>query len=253
MDNKKLTLQEFNSLSALKCAVSYNKFGGYCIPMSSYQRPAAQVVLGRYVYEPQTIKYLMQNCSGGDIVHAGTYFGDFLPALSQCCDPGAKIWAFEPNSENYSCARITILINDINNVDLLHAALGARSETLELLVTDANGQARGGTSRIVMDDQQAAPGMTETVRVTAIDDIVPQHRPVSIMHLDVEGYEKEALMGARNTIRRCSPILVLEILEGRDLVDSEWFADEILSLGYQNTGQVHGNEVFVCSKSASAP
>jgi hypothetical protein len=35
-----------------------------------------------------------------------------------------------------------------------------------------------------------------------------------VIHLDVEGYERAALEGARKTIARCRPLLVLETLPG---------------------------------------
>jgi len=180
-------------------------------------------------------------------VHAGTYFGDFLPALSQACNPGAKIWAFEPNSENYRCAKITILINDIRNVELKHAGLGERNEKLTLLVSDEKGLARGGTSQIILDDKSEISGGTETVQIVTIDDLIPSDRSISIIQLDVEGHEKQALTGALSTIKRCLPILVLEVIPGSTLIKSKWFLESIMKLGYKMMGSVHGNVIFVCN------
>ena len=75
--------ESLNQLDVLKCKISYNKYGGYCVPLSSHYRPAAKTVLSKKVYEPDTIEYMLKNCKSGDVVHAGTYFGDFLPALSK--------------------------------------------------------------------------------------------------------------------------------------------------------------------------
>ena len=87
--------------SVLQCCVAYNDFGGYCIPFSSKHRPSVQLVMSGGIWEPETIRYMTANCAGGDIVHAGTYFGDFIPALPMACSVGTKLWAFEPNPENY--------------------------------------------------------------------------------------------------------------------------------------------------------
>ncbi len=89
--------KEYEALEALKCKVSYNKYGGYCVPLSSCHRPAALKILSNDVYEPKTIEYILSNCNNGDVIHAGTYFGDFLPALAKGLASDAKIWAFEPN------------------------------------------------------------------------------------------------------------------------------------------------------------
>ena len=94
----RFTTMEYNSHSVLQCCIAYNKYGGYCVPLSSLHRPAAQRILSGDVYEPNTIEFLISNCSDGDIVHAGAYFGDFLPALSRSCAPNAKIWvSVDPN------------------------------------------------------------------------------------------------------------------------------------------------------------
>ncbi len=235
-------------LEVLRCRVAYNKHGGYCVPLSSHHRPAAQRVLSNDVYEPETIEFILHNCNDGDIVHAGTYFGDFLPALSKGIDSKAKIWAFEPNPENFRCARITLAINSIENTVLANAGLGARQETLFVTTKDADGRALGGASRIVSGESNEREG-TEAVEIVTIDAAVSSERTVSIIQLDVEGYEKEALTGALTTIRRCLPIIILEVLPHSTLLDSNWFSNNILSLGYRRIREIHGNFVYSCKPS----
>lgn len=214
------------------------------MPESSRHRPAAQKVLSNDVYEPKTIEYILSHCGDGDIVHAGTYFGDFLPALSKGCSEDSKVWAFEPNRENYRCANITLIINDIKNVSLTNAGLGAKKERLLMKTSDENGQAIGGASQIVDKSLDKTPG-TESAQLVTVDDTVGADRAVSIIQLDVEGYEKGALSGALKTIRRCHPVIILEILANSTLLDSDWFSENILSLGYRAISNIHGNLVFV--------
>lgn len=228
--------------SVLRCAVSYNKYGGYCVPLSSRHSPAANRVLSGYVHEPKTIDFILSNCGDGDVIHAGTYFGDFLPALSKGVSPSAKIWAFEPNKEHFRCAKITLEINDIVNTNLINAGLGAKKGELFVQTADLNGRALGGSSKITLTESN----LTETVHVVAIDDIVGQERSISVIHLDVEGYEKEALTGALRTIERCSPILILEVLPGSNLIESNWFSEYVLELGYRKINEVYKNSIFQC-------
>jgi len=236
----------YDSLTALKCRIWYNEYGGYCLPESSLHRSAARRILSGDVYEPQTIEFMRNNCSAGDIVHAGTYFGDFLPGLSQACSPGSRIWAFEPNPENFSCAQITVLINKLENVTLRNAGLGSAEDVLRMRTKDEGGRGLGGKSRIV-DPEEFDPALDEEVRIVKIDDSIDCNRPVSIIQLDVEDHEKAALTGALDTIRRCLPILILEVRRGSDLLGSEWFATNVLSLGYTQTGTLHNNTVFQCA------
>ena len=134
------------SKEILNGIVAYNEYGGYFAPLSSLQRPAVQKILVGDVYEPQTIKFMRDNCSVGDIVHAGTFFGDFLPGLSKALSKNAKLWAFEPNIENFRCANITMLINNLNNVILNNLAVGEDEATLKMLVESLDGEALGGAS-----------------------------------------------------------------------------------------------------------
>lgn len=245
------TDNHYEALAALKCVVSYNKYGGYCVPESSRHRPAARKILSNDVFEPQTIELIRVHCGEGDIVHAGTYFGDFLPALSDAAAPGSKIWAFEPNSENYRCARITLEINGIDNVALTNAGLGAKRERRLMQTADGDGRPLGGASRIIDDHHGEKIAEAEAVQVMTIDDVVGRDRQVSVIQLDVEGHEKAALRGALATIRRCLPALILEVLPGSTLLGGAWFEEHILSLGYQKIDEVHGNAVFSCSSAPS--
>jgi FkbM family methyltransferase len=231
-----------DDLGALKCRIAYNRFGGYCVPRSSAHRPAAKAVLSGQVYEPETIDFMRSSCGDRDILHAGTFFGDFLPALSAAIAPRSLVWAFEPNRENYRCARVTLELNEATNVRLAHGGLGAQRQRSSVQTADAGGKALGGASRIVRPGNEAR--WREPVEIFTIDEVIPPERDLGLLQLDVEGYEQEALSGGLATIRRCMPILILESLPGSRLVQGEWFADNILSLGYAQVARLHGNFVY---------
>lgn len=231
-------------VEVLRARIAYNRYGGYCVPLSSRGKSAAKKVLAGNVYEPNTIEYMVRNCGTGDVVHAGAYFGDFLPALSRGMAPDAKLWAFEPNAENYRCAMITAEINMLRNVEIAGAGLGSCVERRRLVTRDEQGCSLGGGSRVVSEDFD---GSSEQVEIVAVDGIVHRSRHVSIVQLDVEGYEEQALQGALRTIGRCKPILILEVLPDSGLLSGDWFSNNILSLGYVFDCRLHGNVVFRCN------
>lgn len=229
-------------MDVLGCMVSYNKYGAYCVPSSSSHRPAAQAILGGLVHEPDTIEYILENCKEGDIVQAGAYFGDFLPALSRSCGENAKIWSFEPSSENYRCARITLELNGIENVELHNIGLGSEESEGDLRIRYGDGSASGGGSKII--DSSSTEGSFEKVRIRPIDEVIGDEREVSIIQLDVEGYEIDALSGGMKTILRCKPVLIIEALPGSKMAESSWFKENILSLGYLKVDVIHNNLVY---------
>lgn len=228
-----------NDNSVLQCCIAYNEFGGFCVPLSSSHRPAVQKILSGKIWEAETIEFMKTNCAGGDIVHAGTYFGDFIPALSKACDMDAKVWAFEPNLENYRCASITIMINGLYNVEIMNAGLGSKKDSLSLMVSDENGRSLGGASKLVQARSGNKNEQFTTVEIVKVDDIVPFDRKVSIIQLDVEGFQQFALSGAIETIKRCKPILILE-----SLPEAGYLSENILQLGYKIAGKIDANTIL---------
>jgi FkbM family methyltransferase len=221
----------------LDCTIARNEHGAYAVPASSAHRPAARTVLRGDVWERETVDLLRRADRAGDVVHAGTFFGDFLPAIARSRADGATVWAFEPSSENHRCAQITVVLNDLRNVVLHHAGLDAAGGSGRLAVQSADGLALGGGSHLVAGEEDV--GATEQVPLLAIDDVVPADRRVAVVQLDVEGHEKAALLGAARTIRRCRPLLVLESPPA-----AAWFAEHLDGLGYAVTGRAADNAVL---------
>lgn len=226
----------------LKCITAYNEYGGYCIPKSSEHCPAAQTVINGNVYEPDTISYLLDETEDGDIIHAGAFYGDFIPALSQ---KFKHVWAFEPNYENYRCSRVTVEINNIKNVSLFNSGLSNEKGEVYLRNMEPNGNALGGGSMLLPKGEKNIPwDYVEKVRVVPVGKIVPPSRHVSAIQLDVEGHEKNALQGAIDIIERCKPVIIVEVWSNNNVLNSEWLKENIFPLGYEVVKEVHDNKVL---------
>ena len=185
------------------------------------------------MWEADTIRFICENLAkGGDVIHAGTYFGDFLPALSASCVPGAKVWAFEPNPESFLCARATASLNACENVNLFHAALTDADGTIRVVTMGPTGRSLGGLSHVSTDE-----GSME-VPARMIDNTFPLDRRVSVLQLDLEGHEASAITGAIGTIERCRPVVIVESLPPPAL-------KTLFDLGYRVLSKVDGNTTLV--------
>jgi FkbM family methyltransferase len=100
----------------------------------------------------------------------------------------------------------------------------------------ASGNALGGRSRFTAGSDGKD---LERVEVVAIDEVVPKERTVSVIHLDVEGFEQEALTGALARIQKDRPLLILETVP-----DEEWLAHNLYPLGYKKDGMVCHNTIY---------
>ena len=216
-----------------------NEHGSYCVPRSSSHRPVSQAILASRVWEAETLDLLRAADSDGDIVHAGTFFGDFLPALAHSRTGGALVWAFEPNIVNHDCAQQTIALNDLRNVRLARAGLDAGGGVAQLATADRAGVPLGGASRVIKDAARARWFSNEEIELVSVDATVGARRHVAVIHLDVEGHEQAALTGAIATIERCRPLIVVETLP-----QASWLAENVEPLGYRVETQVNLNYVL---------
>lgn len=217
--------------------IGRNRFGDYCIPNESAHRPAARRLLHGGVWEPGTIELMARHAAMGDVVHAGAYFGDFLPGIGCALARGRVLWAFEPNPINYQAALVTAQLNRLRRVRLLQAALGQSEAALEMRVSNGR-RPLGGASRVVRPSQSASEATTIQVSSVALDDFLPRRRKVSLIQLDVEGFETEALTGGLETIRAWKPTLILEHLPRPKILDA------LQAMGYRIIGRCHANAVL---------
>lgn len=176
-----------------------NKFGLYFIPEGTEYTYTASKIIAGGVHEPETIDFIQNAAQDMAIIHAGAGFGDFLPAFKNL----KWVYTFEPNPLNRSAVHATVEANALHNITVLPYALGSYQGTGNLQVEDDLGREMGVRSEIALEG--------EPVFITTLDSIIPENEPISIIHLDLEGYEFEALDGARKIIDKWHPIVILEI------------------------------------------
>jgi len=228
----------------LQFYIARNRLGQYCVPRESMHRPCAMTVMRGAVWEAATLAAIEKHYSGGDIVTAGTYFGDFLPFLSRlAATKDASVLAFEPNAVNYACAKVTCAINTLSNCRLIRGGLGSLTARLTIKTHDDNGQPLGGASRVV----EGRPG-SERARFDKIDihtiDTHAGTAAVGLIQLDIEGHEVAALEGARDTIARNRPLLVLEAHGPADFQQAPLIQRLIADFGYRQIAVHNQNSFF---------
>jgi len=200
-----------------------HEHGTYFVPKYAEHRPASRAILKGGLYEPQThdlVDKIMQKKSGS-MIHAGTFFGDMLPTFARSCT--AIVYAFEPVLENYVLAKACIQKNKLENVFLQNAGLSQKT-SISHINTGIEGQTHLGGASQLSDEGQIVGLMT--IDSLDLDDVV-------IIQLDVEGHELAALKGARATIERTSPIVMIE--------DNEQACNAFLEeLGYSHIRNIPG-------------
>lgn len=135
--------------------------------------------------------------NGDVVIDAGAWIGDFS---AYAASNGAISYAFEPVSRMYEYLCKTAVLND-NKIVPIKMALGDKIDVLEISINLDN---PAGNS-LVEDFAQ----MSETVHMTTIDDFVIEYNltHVDFIKSDIEGFERNLLLGAKNTLKKFAPKL----------------------------------------------
>ena len=120
-----------------------------------------------------------------------------------------KVFSFEPQPTTFQFLRDNVARSRFRNIDLHNCALGSQPAEAEITCAPSN---RSGA--FVSNKIKAGAGhLSERVVIKRLDDVFtnPNVPRVDFIKIDVEGFEKEVIAGARGVIREYQPIVVLEL------------------------------------------
>jgi FkbM family methyltransferase len=163
-------------------------------------------------YEPCTTAVLRRLLKPGQtFIDVGANIGLFTTLASRWVGPRGQVIAFEPSQRELARLRGHVDHNACENVRVVASALGAHEGTAVLHVADVScGGLNTLQSRFMYDTVEEA--YTETVSVERLDDDIQRHNvsAVDVIKIDVEGAEHDVIDGARDTIGRYRPALLIE-------------------------------------------
>lgn len=161
-------------------------------------------------------------------VDGGAHIGTWSRALS---DQFLVVMAFEPAPDTYAC--LIENTRDRENVMQLQQALGERSG-MGQIIDDITRSGNTGSRYIV-------PG--NSIQVVPLDQY--KLRTLDFLKLDVEGYELAALCGAAETIKRCRPVVMIEVKRLRPGHDPMAAVKYLETMGYCEVERARNDWVFV--------
>lgn len=158
-------------------------------------------------------------------VDGGAFDGDTIRQLRQAGVPLEAVAAFEPDPANFAALARTAKA-DPAEFALFPCGLWSGLTQLRFDANGSDGARIGGAGSVV-------------IQCVALDDVLPSFRP-TLLKLDVEGAEPEALDGARETIGKHRPTLAISAYH---LPEHLWSLQQELAswdLGYRFEMRHHG-------------
>lgn len=195
---------------------------------TSVQRAVRRAGLGSY--EPSTAAALLTLCERSDpgfvLYDVGANMGLYSAVAASMFSP-RRVHAFEPAPSTAGMAERIVRRNRLD-VTVHRVGISDRAGTADLYISPVSDSSNSLVAGFRETDERI------TVETVTLDDVVARtgDRP-DIIKIDVETHERAVLDGARATIERDRPAIVIEVLRrrGRDHGDeiSEFFAGS----GYQ--------------------
>ena len=131
--------------------------------------------------------YFQKPLKNDIIIDAGAFPGDFSVLASRF----GKVYAFEPEPENFQYLKEFLYANQAENVEALNLAISDKS---------GNGYLIPDGVKSSICDNGCNNGLVE-VELTSIDDFLSQiGSPYPLIKMDIEGHEIKALRGAERTL-----------------------------------------------------
>ena len=169
---------------------------------------------------------------GSIAIDCGAWIGDSAIMLLE--EHNFKtVHAFEPMNDPYT--RLTNSIKKYNLSDRLIAHKLACSDKS----TEKNMIFENTGSRIVENKDDYGYTYSEDIKTVTIDDYFQfdQNDDVSLIKMDVEGYEEQTLLGAEKTIKKYKPVLLISCYHDMQAPTGQMFRIkkyiESLNLGYK--------------------
>lgn len=145
-------------------------------------------------YLPQEVIKALRNKV---FLDCGAFTGDSALMFDKDYNPSI-IYSFEPIAENYEYLLETIKLNNLEKVIPVQKGLGEENCIVNF-------------SSISMTSYINEEG-NEKVELISIDEFVREHDlSIGLIKIDVEGYEFEVLKGAKKTIEKFKPVLLISI------------------------------------------
>lgn len=163
-------------------------------------------------YEQGTL-FMLKNLltKDGVFVDVGANIGLMSIFASTVVQDSGKVFSFEPNPATFEILKKNIKLNNLSNVEAIPFGVGSVPKSTKIY--DRWDAGRGSATLIKPDFDTDS----HDIEIVTLNDFFKDSDySIDVIKIDIEGYELEALKGAKEVIEKNSPILIVEISDNRE-------------------------------------
>ena len=194
-----------------------------------------QIRNGKFISpEPEFLELHKYVNEGDWVIDIGANIGHYTNRFSELVGKSGRVIAFEPVPITFSYLAVNSLHFKYKNITLINAACSNITEITGISVPESHGMKNYYQAMIVQDNSH------ESLRVFSFPvDVLKVSNKISLIKIDVEGYEPVVMEGLVDILKRDKPTIIIESV-------THQMRDQLMGFGYQeraNTGSP--NKVFM--------
>jgi FkbM family methyltransferase len=158
------------------------------------------------VWEPDVTNYLVKNIKPNEtVIELGANIGYYTIMMAKLVSPGGRIYAYEANNEVYDLALLSLKMNDLLNIVNMKN-IGILDKTGEAILhytqpdNCSPSKTNIGRAHIVSTKRRNKGYLVKKIKVTSLDEDLPNLKNVDWLRMDIEGSELPAIYGAKRII-----------------------------------------------------
>jgi FkbM family methyltransferase len=167
-------------------------------------------------WEPHITDLIRQYAvPGTTVLSLGSHIGTHVLTIADAVGPNGRCIAVEPQPKTFRELFMNVSLNGFTNVTFYWAALGEKMGVIELSPFSPRNEAGTGLihpPKLINGEwsYQVSGGCGSFVDLITVDSMNLDN--VSLIQMDTEAMEDAVLDGAKNTILRNKPVIILEIM-----------------------------------------
>ncbi|MDF1825469.1 MAG: FkbM family methyltransferase [Verrucomicrobiales bacterium] len=155
---------------------------------------------------------------GDTVMDIGANFGLFTRFLSERVGADGKVFSFEPTETMSRVLNHNVTSMDLKNVETSRYALSDKKGSAQIKVPLHNNHSPNYYEASLCSVEESEAGEIDTIETTTLDAFCDDEaiKDLAFIKIDVEGHEIAVLNGARITLERFRPTILLEVNEPLD-------------------------------------
>jgi len=152
-------------------------------------------------FETEVVKKLIK--IGNNVLDIGANIGYFSLLFAKLVGNNGRVYAFEPEPENFRILKKNLEINHYNNTMAIQKAISDKNHTVKLFLNEIN----TGNHSIYKSSETSAFIDIESIKLDDFSDI--QNKRIDFIKIDIEGAEIDAFKGMKNVLQKNSQVTIL--------------------------------------------